>query len=233
MRRLVSLIAPAALVAAAVTALACHGQFEGSPPPPGATGGSNGTGGTGAGAPSLALATQLAAANPCTSNAPGPRKLWRLTAAEFAASIRSIFDDTANAAPLATVFSDPSVLGFSIDANGLLVQGLNASQLQDNAEAVASWAASSGKLASFAGCASSTSGAPDSTCATQFVQAFGRAAFRTTLVSNDPRVASYKKLFLSGSSSSDGAQVVVAAMLQSPSSFTAASWAPRTATPSP
>jgi hypothetical protein len=44
------------------------------------------------------------------------------------------------------VFSDPSVLGFSIDANALLVQGLNASQLEDNAEAIAAWAVSAGKL---------------------------------------------------------------------------------------
>ena len=147
---------------------------------------------------------------------PGPRKLWRLTAAEFAASIRSIFNDTANAAPVATVFSDPSVLGFSVDANGLLVQGLNASQLQDNAEAIAAWAASSNKLATFAGCASSTSGAPASTCATSFIQAFGRLAFRTTLAANDPRIASYSKLFMAGTSNADGAQAVIAAMLQSP-----------------
>ena len=158
----------------------------------------------------------LAAPKACTSNAPGPRKLWRLTAAEFAASIRSIFNDTSNAAPVATVFSDPSVLGFSVDANALLVQGLNASQLQDNAEAIAAWAASSNKLASFAGCASSTSGAPASSCATSFIQAFGRLAFRTTLAASDPRIATYSKLFMAGTSNADGAQAVISAMLQSP-----------------
>jgi Protein of unknown function (DUF1592)/Protein of unknown function (DUF1588)/Protein of unknown function (DUF1595)/Protein of unknown function (DUF1587)/Protein of unknown function (DUF1585) len=162
------------------------------------------------------LPTALAAPDPCTSNAPGPRKLWRLTAAELTASIQSIFSDTTNAAPISTVFSDPSVLGFSVDANALLVQGLNASQLQDNAEAVAAWAASANKLAGFASCAASTNGAPDSGCATQFVQAFGKLAFRTTLTDNDARVASYSSLFMSGSSNSDGAQVVISAMLQSP-----------------
>ncbi|MES1207245.1 MAG: DUF1592 domain-containing protein, partial [Pseudomonadota bacterium] len=175
-------------------------------------GSTTGTGGTVA----LDIPSMLAAPKACTSNAPGPRKLWRLTAAEFAASIRSIFNDTASAAPLATVFSDPSVLGFSVDANGLLVQGLNASQLQDNAEAIAAWAASANKLASFAGCASSTSGAPSASCATSFIQAFGRLAFRTTLAASDARITTYSKLFMAGTSNADGAQAVIAAMLQSP-----------------
>ncbi len=165
----------------------------------------------------LALPTALAPPNPCTSSAPGPRKLWRLTAAEFAASIRSIFSDTANAAPIATVFSDQSVLGFSIDANALLVQDLNASQLEDNAEAIAAWAATANKLTAFASCATQTTGAPTTACATSFVQAFGRVAFRTTLAATDPRVAAYSTLFMAGSSNSDGAQAVIAAMLQSPS----------------
>jgi len=154
---------------------------------------------------------------PCTtSGTPGPRKLWRLTGPQFAASIRSIFGDTAGAAPITTVFNDPTNLGFSVDANSLLVQDLNASQLEDNAEAVAVWAASAGKLAQFASCASTTTGAPAASCATQFVQAFGRLAFRTTLASTDPRVASYSKLFMSGTSNADGAQVIISAMLQSP-----------------
>src|SRR4029077_19476562 len=118
-----------------------------------------------------------------TAGTTGPRKIWRLTGPEFAASIRSIFADSTGAAPIATVFNDPSTLGFSVDANSLLVQDLNASQLEDNAEAIAAWAASAGKLASFASCASSASGAPASSCATSFIQAFGKAAFRTTLAS--------------------------------------------------
>ena len=214
MRRLGLLLSAAAVVLQA----GCQGHFDGQASDAGAATVPPGTPAT-PGAPgtsSLALATKLAVANPCTSNAPAPRKLWRLTAAEFAASIRSILNDAGKAAPLSTVFSDPSVLGFSIDANALLVQGLNASQLQDNAEAVAAWAAMSNKLASFASCAGSTSGAPSAGCATPFIQAFGRMAFRTTLAASDPRLAAYSKLFMSGSSNADGAQIVVSAMLQSP-----------------
>ncbi len=158
----------------------------------------------------------LSAPDPCTSNAPGPRKLWRLSGPEFSASIHSIFGDTAGSAPVAAVFSDPTTLGFSIDANSLLVQGLNASQLEDSAEAIAAWAASSGKLSQFATCAATATGAPASSCATSFIQAFGRRAFRTTLAASDARIASYSKIFMAGSSNSDGAQAVISAMLQSP-----------------
>src|SRR5262245_51519619 len=169
------------------------------------------TAGTGGGPvvtpPKNALATPLA----CTSNAPGPRKLWRLTGPQFAASIRAIFNDTAAAAPIATVFNDPTNLGFSIDANGLLVQELNAGQLQDNAEAIAAWAASANKLSLFASCTTK-----DTTCGTTFVRGFGRRAFRTTLATNDSRIAGYLALFMAGSSFSDGAQAVISAMLQSP-----------------
>jgi hypothetical protein len=184
----------------------------------GSSSGSGGSSSSGSGGSGVIIPpSTLAAPDPCQgSNAPGPRKLWRLTADEFAASIRSIFNDTSKAAPLATVFSDPTTLGFSVDANSLLVQDLNASQLEDNAEAVAAWAASAGKLSQFASCASSTSGAPQSSCATSFIQAFGKAAFRTTLASSDARITSYSKLFMAGSTNADGAQAVISAMLQSP-----------------
>ena len=176
---------------------------------PSGTAGSSatGTGGTGVTPPPSALL----APKPCTSNAPGPRKLWRLSGPEFAASIHSIFNDTAGSAPVATVFSDPSALGFSIDANALLVQGLNASQLEDNAEAIATWAAANNKLSLFASCTTH-----DTTCGAKFIQGFGRRAFRSTLAASDPRIATYNTLFMAGSSFSDGAQAVISAMLQSP-----------------
>ena len=173
------------------------------------TSGSTGAGGSG---PTVTPPRQaLAAPSACTSAAPGPRKLWRLTAAQFTASIRAIFSDTAGAAPVATVFSDPTNLGFSIDANALLVQGLNASQLQDNAEAIAAWAASANKLSLFATCTTK-----DSTCGTKFIQGFGRRAFRATLAASDSRIADYLTIFMAGSSFADGAQAVISAMLQSP-----------------
>src|SRR5450432_4406763 len=200
---------------AVLIASGCTGRVGGDV---GAGGG--GTDGTGANPDAGPMVKQqpsvLSAPDPCTSNAPGPRKLWRLSGPEFSASIHSIFGDTAGGAPVAAVFSDPTTLGFSIDANSLLIQGLNASQLEDNAEAIAAWAATSGKLSQFATCAATATGAPAATCATSFIQAFGRRAFRTTLASSDTRISMYSKIFMAGSSNSDGAQAVISAMLQSP-----------------
>src|SRR5437764_6596977 len=58
--------------------------------------------GTGGGPTVTPPKQALTAPDKCTSNVPGPRKLWRLSGPEFAASIRTIFNDTANAAPIAT-----------------------------------------------------------------------------------------------------------------------------------
>ena len=171
--------------------------------------GQTGTGGTG---PTVTPPKQaLTPPQACTSSAPGPRKVWRLTGPQFTASIRAIFNDTTAAAPVATVFNDPSNLGFAIDANALLVQELNASQLQDNAEAIAAWAATANKLSLFATCTTK-----DTTCGTTFIRGFGRRAFRATLAASDPRIAAYLAVFMAGSSFSDGAQAVISAMLQSP-----------------
>jgi hypothetical protein len=212
---------------AALLGLDCRG-YVAAPAPGASTGAGNGSAGSGGstsptspGQPgptdptamsSVALPpapTSIPTANACQTGAPGPRRMRRLSATEFAASIRSIFAD--QTAPVATVFSDPTALGFSVDANALLVQGLNASQLMDNAEAIASWAVTSGKLSAFASCTT-----VDATCARQFVEGFGRRAFRATLVDSDPRVAPYVQLFTAESSFADGAQAVISAMLQSP-----------------
>src|SRR6185295_5761989 len=130
----------------------------------GATAGT-GTAGTGGGPLVMPPKQAITAAMPCTTTGtPGPRKLWRLTGPQFMSSIRAIFNDTTGAAPVATVFQDPINLGFAIDAQALLVQELNASQLQDNAEAIAAWAASANKLSIFASCTTK-----DTTCGTTFI----------------------------------------------------------------
>jgi hypothetical protein len=195
---------------AVLIATGCTGRIGGDV---GAGGG--GTDGTGANSDAGPMVKQqpsvLSPPDPCTSNAPGPRKLWRLSGPEFAASIHSVFNDPAGTAPVGTVFSDPTTLGFSIDANTLLVQGLNASQLEDNAEAIAAWAAANNKLSLFATCTDQTTA-----CGTTFIQGLGRRAFRTALAPTDPRIAAYSALFMAGTSFSDGAQAVISAMLQSP-----------------
>ncbi|HEY0712600.1 MAG TPA: DUF1592 domain-containing protein, partial [Polyangia bacterium] len=143
----------------------------------------------------------------CSTGKPGPRLLRRLTAAQLTATLRDLFHADAGL-PAVTVFSDPSVLGFSSDAHALLVQGLNAQQLADNAESVAHWAVTR-QLGRLSPCMTN-----DAPCRQQFVRAFGRRAFREPL--SDERARAYEALPAAESSFAEGAEVVITAMLQSP-----------------
>lgn len=145
-------------------------------------------------------------AQACTGNSPGPRKIRRLTSTQFAATLRDIFKD--NNVPVVTIFSDPQVLGFTSDADALVVQDLNAQQMADYAEQVASWAVTS-KLGSLSSCMTN-----DSNCRQTFIKSFGKRVFREPLASD--RVQAYEALMTAESSFADGAQSVITAMLQSP-----------------
>jgi hypothetical protein len=200
-----------ASAALSVVASACTGSISAGLSP-----GGNGVGGNGAGVGSqggnggvsdippapVSFPTESA----CTSDSPGPTMLRRLSASQFAASIVDLFGDPS--VPVAAVFNDPLVMDFSIDANSLLVQGLNANQLMTNAEAIASWAVTN-HLAAVTGCSSS-----DPACPASFIRSFGKRAFRAPLA--DATVADYQALFSAEASFNDGVTAVIAAMLQSP-----------------
>lgn len=181
----------------------------------GSTSSGSGSGGSGSGsgsggdttlpAPPSALPQEQA----CMTNSPGPRMLRRLSASEFSATINDLFGDN-SAVPTATVFQDPTVLGFGVDAGSLLVQDLNADQLESNAEAIATWATSTSSVLSRITPCQTT----DDACQTKFIQQFGKLAFRSPLSTD--RVTAYKKIFALGTSFTDSAQAVVSAMLQSP-----------------
>ena len=209
---------------AALVALGCTGRISGSGAPGGASTGSSagapggnagagtvgGAGSGAAGTASTTLAappTALAAASPCTSQSPGQRVLRRLTAPQFQSSLTDLFyGDTT--LPTVTVFSDPLVLGFSADAGALLVQGLNAQQLADYSETVAHWAVMS-HLPQLSSCTTT-----DATCRQQFINAFGRRAFRAPVTAT--QLTAYDALFAAEASFSDGVEAVVTAMIQSP-----------------
>ena len=150
--------------------------------------------------------TALPPESPCTTGSSGPRLLRRLSAPEFAASVRDLFGD--QSAPVATVFNDPPALGFRVDANGLLVRDLTGQQLMDNAETLARWAVSN-RLDSLSTCTTM-----DAACRQQFINSFGKRAFRGPLSST--RLADYDQLFVAETSFSAGAEAVISAMLQSP-----------------
>lgn len=200
-----------ASVALSVVASACTGSISG-----GLSSGGNGVGGSGAGVGSQGgnggasdippSPVSFPAESACTGNSPGPTMLRRLSASQFAASIVDLFGDPS--VQVAAVFNDPLVMDFSIDANSLVVQGLNANQLMTNAEAIASWAVTN-HLAAVTGCSGS-----DPACPASFIRSFGKRAFRAPLT--DASVADYQALFSAEASFNDGVTAVIAAMLQSP-----------------
>jgi hypothetical protein len=176
--------------------------------------GSTGTGTGSGGTSGEAVPSALPAPDSCSSSnpgdgSPGPRALRRLSAAEFNASIYDLFGGD-KTAPVSAVFNDTRVLGFAVDSKTLTVQGLNADQLMNNAEAVAEWAVQN-KLSQIASC-----NTLDANCGKQWIKSFMRKAFRTGIADNDARIDSYNKLFLAETSFNDGVTTVVSAMLQSP-----------------
>jgi len=177
----------------------------------GATGSGQPTGDAG-GSSTPQAPTALPPEKACTTaGSPGPGVLRRLTAGEFAASIADVFGD--KTAPVAPVFNDARVLGFTVDSATLRVQDLNADQLMTNAEAVASWAvgtpAQLTQLTQLATCS-----AHETNCANLFVKNFGRKAFRMAVP--DAQVAAYSKLFMAEADFATGVSTVISAMLQSP-----------------
>jgi hypothetical protein len=219
------LVIRAALATGALASWGCVGRVVGgSGPTTGAPTGGPGAAGTGAsasatgtagamgtaGAPPAKLPdnpTQLPKASACTMPTnPGPQALRRLTAAQYDQTLRDLFADPAT--PTASVFSDPIVLGFTADANALVVQALGAQQLMDHAERVAHWAVTT-HLPQLSSCMTT-----DATCRQQLIRAFGKRAFREPLT--DARVKAYDAIFAAEGTFQDGAEAVIGAMLQSP-----------------
>jgi len=150
--------------------------------------------------------SDLPAESKCTNDNPGPRQLRRLTASEFAATVRDLFRDPT--APSASIFADQPTLGFSVDSGALLIQDLVGDALRDYAETVATWAVAN-HLSEIASCTTM-----DSTCRRQVIASFGKRAFRAPLPT--ARIDAYETLFAAETTFSKGVEALVAAMLQSP-----------------
>jgi len=150
--------------------------------------------------------TALPEPGACTTNRPGPRTLRRLTAQQYAESLRDLFHDPA--VPVAKIFNDPLVLGFSDDAAALVVRDLTSQQMMSYAETVADWAVEK-HLFTLINCP-----AMDAACAHQFIRSFGKRVFRAPLT--EKQAQRYDVLFAGEPFFAAGIQVVIAAMLQSP-----------------
>lgn len=182
--------------------LACTARIEGPDAPQPTTDSTP----SGVGEATVPHLTSLPTPSPCKGNSPGPQALRRLTALEYSASLRDLFGDAS--VPLTTVFSDPSVLGFTVDSRALVIQGLGAQQLMDQAESVAHWAVTT-HLDKLSSCTTN-----DASCRQSFIRTFGRRVHRAPVSEAD--VAVYERLFSAEASFNDGVEAVTSAMLQSP-----------------
>ena len=150
--------------------------------------------------------TEGPAAPSMTSVPRGPALARRLTAEQFHNSLVDLFQDPG--VPVAEVLTDPPVFGFHVDARAGVVRDLDAQQLMTYAERVAEWAIPQ-KLGQISPCQNN-----DASCRRQFIETFGRRAFRAPL--SAIQVDRYETLMSSGADFNDGAQLVITAMVQSP-----------------
>lgn len=178
----------------------------------GATGSPSGSTGTGGGATGSGVVSGTNGSDPSVPETPladcetpGPRMIRRLTAAQYANTLKQLLGD---GFPAEDVLSDPAVLGFHVDADAALVSDLTAELLMNYAERVAAWTIEnqSWKLAS---CSSHDPG-----CHEQVIREFGRRAFRQDPTSE--QLQTYLQLFAAEASFEAGLHVVVSTMLQSP-----------------
>jgi hypothetical protein len=178
----------------------------------GAAGSGNvaGVGGGGAAAGSGGTAPS-ACTTPGVIN-PGRSPMRRLNAGEYDTTIRDLMHTTKVFS--ATFPPDEEGLGFSNNADALVVQPLLAEGYQRASEELAVDAvANLGALAP--ACDPQTAGA--ATCARSFIEAFGKKAFRRPLAADE--ITRYEALFTTGSADAtfdDGITLVIEAMLQSP-----------------
>jgi hypothetical protein len=201
-------LAPFHVLGAGVAIAACMGTIgDGAGGGGGAGGpaGSSGSSGTGTGA----SMTQAACAK-LTTPSPGATPLRRLTQPEYDNTVRDLLGDTtspANAFP-----PDQRQGDFANTAVALTVSPLLAQGYESAAEAMAT--AAIARLATIAPCNTATTG--EDACATQFVQTFGKRAFRRPLTTDEQ--SGFMALYTTNRSGADynnGIQSVIEAILQS------------------
>ncbi|HVZ37235.1 MAG TPA: DUF1587 domain-containing protein, partial [Polyangiaceae bacterium] len=142
-------------------------------------------------------------------NTPGPRQIRRLTSKQYRNTLVAVFGDQVPDAP---VLSDPNTLGYGVDADDSVVQGLDADALMGFAENVANFARDNGKIGQFSnGCSDN-----NQNCQDTFIKNLGQKMSREPVA--DARVAEYRKLFGAPGVTTfeEGAHTVIMAMVQSP-----------------
>jgi hypothetical protein len=151
---------------------------------------------------------------------PGPQVLRRLNSTQFRNTLTSVFG--AGNIPDSNPLNDPLTLGYDVDSDDLVVQGLDAQAIGSLAEEIAAAVRESGGIA---GLANNCTNVNDNNCRQQFVRNLGERLSREPL--NDERVNTYAALFTKtaddgtplSASFDEAAELVIAAMIQSPYSI--------------
>lgn len=154
---------------------------------------------------------QLAPLEQCAT--PGPRLIRRLTSEQYRNTLVSAFGSTD--VPDAPVLRDPTTLGYNVDADDSVIEGLDAGALMTLGESVATWALGANKVAELSpGC--NNANLNDQNCRQTLVRNLGERISREPL--DQERVGRFTALFDADGveSFNDGAALVITAMVQSP-----------------
>jgi hypothetical protein len=191
-----------------VAGFGCQGNLSGDAPADGA--GSAGSGTT----PGGQTPEQVLASAACAKPAPGAAPLRRLSNAEYRNTVQDLLVDVAGIGPAVASASKDFVeeaesLGFRNNVDFLGVSSLIAQGYMDSAESLAKLVASTDKLL---GCTTA-----DAACAKQFVESFGKRAFRRPLLPDEVAryTALYDKAAAKGYGFKTGVEWIAFSMLQS------------------
>ncbi len=146
----------------------------------------------------------------CLNISPGVAPLRRLLESEYNNTVRDLLGDTSN--PANAFPPDQKVGDFSNTATALTVSPLLAQSYEAAAEQIATNAVAN--LSALSSCDTTTTG--EDACATQFIQTFGKRAFRRPLTQDEQTALT--TLYQSNKSAADynnGIQSVIEAILQS------------------
>ena len=202
-----SRIVPALFVALGLAGYGCQGNLGGSDP-------ANGASGSGSTVAGGQTPEQVLASAACASPAPGAAPLRRLSNAEYRNTLQDLLVDVPNIGPAVANASKDFVeeaesLGFRNNVDFLSVSSLVAQGYMASAESLAPLVAGTDKVV---GCTTA-----DAACTKQFVEAFGKRAFRRPLLPEEVAryTALYDKAVANGYDFKTGVEWIVFAMLQS------------------
>jgi hypothetical protein len=152
-------------------------------------------------------------------NTPGPQVLRRLNSVQFRNTLTSVFG-AANL-PDSNPLNDPLTLGYAVDSDDLVVQGLDAQAIGSMADEIAAAVREGGGIAQLA---NNCTNVNDNNCRQQFVRNIGERLSREPL--SQERVDTYTALFTKqvdgvplSANFEEAAELVIAAMIQSPYSI--------------